>query len=168
MQKYELGGTRGTPMGELRDLSHGRCQCLGEADDIGRKAIAKLNADGRKPADDRINKIIAALKTHADTRRYEQAENIVKAFKKKLDGRGFTIVYTDPIERPPVPGYRKIDAERTIEVNKGAKSFQKVEETVRNFVKEPNSSAGQSGKHAEAIYKTEGMHKHLAETCKNP
>ncbi|KAF5859902.1 hypothetical protein ETB97_002216 [Aspergillus alliaceus] len=38
---------------------------MSEAQDIGTKAIVKLKANGREPADDRFNKMTAALKTHA-------------------------------------------------------------------------------------------------------
>ena len=139
---------------------------MSEAEDIGLKAINKLKADGREPADDRINKMTAALKTHADARRYDQAIKITQDFENEIGKKGFTLVYTDPIERPPVPGYKKIDAEQTIDVNKGKKGFHKVEETVRSFVKEKNS-AGFSGRHTELIYKTRDIHKHLAEACRN-
>ncbi|OGM48718.1 hypothetical protein ABOM_002038 [Aspergillus bombycis] len=138
---------------------------MSEAEDIGLKAINKLKADGREPVDDRINKMTAALQTHADARRYDQAITIAKDFEKEIGRKGFTVVYTDPIERPPVPGYRKIDAEQTIDVNKGRSGFDKVEETVKTFIKDKNS-AGFSGRHAELIYKTRDIHKHLAEACR--
>ncbi|KAB8244830.1 hypothetical protein BDV35DRAFT_394518 [Aspergillus flavus] len=51
---------------------------MSEAEDIATKAIAKLKADGREPADDRFNKMTAALKTHGDARRYDQAQKIAK------------------------------------------------------------------------------------------
>ncbi|KAL7923817.1 hypothetical protein ACQKWADRAFT_325560 [Trichoderma austrokoningii] len=97
------------------------------AQDIGLKAIAKLRADGKEPENDRISKIKSALKAHADARRSGQAGKISEAFEKYMHGKGFTIVYTDPIERPPVPGYRKIDTDRTIGENKDKPGFNKVE-----------------------------------------
>ncbi|KAE8385655.1 hypothetical protein BDV23DRAFT_190664 [Aspergillus alliaceus] len=136
-----------------------------EAQDIGTKAIAKLKADGREPADDRFNKMTAALKTHADARRYDQAQQIIKKFVKEMDTKGFSVAYTDPIERPPVPGYKKIDADQTISDNKAKAGFDKVEQWVRDYVTQFNS-AGQSLSHVEAITQTQGMHDHLAEACK--
>ncbi|KAF7157660.1 hypothetical protein CNMCM5623_002034 [Aspergillus felis] len=139
---------------------------MSEAEDIGVKAIAKLNADGRQPADDRVNKMIAALKTHGDARRYDQAQKIIKAFEEDMKKKGVTVAYTDPIERPPVPGYRKIDADRTISNNQGKAGFNdNVEKEVRGFVSKYNS-AGKSESHVDAITKTEEIHKHLAEACK--
>ncbi|GIJ88327.1 hypothetical protein Asppvi_007247 [Aspergillus pseudoviridinutans] len=139
---------------------------MSEAEDIGVKAIAKLNADGRQPADDRVNKMIAALKTHGDARRYDQALKITKAFEEEMTRKGFTVAYTDPIERPPVPGYRKIDADRTISDNQGNAGFNdKVEKVVKEYVSKYNS-AGLSKSHVESITKTEEVHKHLAEACK--
>lgn len=139
---------------------------MSEAEDIGLKAIAKLNADGRQPADDRVNKMIAALKTHGDARRYDQALKITKAFEEEMTRKGFTVAYTDPIERPPVPGYRKIDADRTVSDNQGNAGFNdKVEKEVREYVSKYNS-AGLSKSHVESITKTEKVHKHLAEACK--
>ncbi|QKX54055.1 uncharacterized protein TRUGW13939_01138 [Talaromyces rugulosus] len=135
-----------------------------EAEVIGTKAIAQLKKDG-KPADDRSNKMIAALKTHADARRYDQAQNILEGFSKYMGGKRFTIVYTDPIERPPVPGYRKIDVDRTISDNQGRAGFNKVEEVVKNFVTKENS-AKISLSHVQAIVKTDEIHEHLAEACK--
>ncbi|KAF5858682.1 hypothetical protein ETB97_003897 [Aspergillus alliaceus] len=136
-----------------------------EAQDIGTKAIAKLKADGREPADDRFNKMTAALKTHADARRYDQAQKIIDQFVKEMKIKGFSVAYTDPIERPPVPGYKKIDADQTISDNKAKAGFDKVEQWVRDYVTQFNS-AGQSLSHVEAITQTQGMHDHLAEACK--
>lgn len=139
---------------------------MSEADNIATKAIAKLKADGREPADDRFNKMTAALKTHGDARRYDQAQKIAKKFEKEMSDGGFSAAYTDPIERPPVPGYRKIDADQTIRDNTGRMGFDKVEQKVRDYVTNFNS-AGQSLSHFEAIVKTQGMHDHLAEACRN-
>lgn len=83
-----------------------------------------------------------------------------------MSGGGFSAAYTDPIERPPVPGYRKIDADQTIRDNTGRMGFDKVEQKVRDYVTNFNS-AGQSLIHFEAIVKTQGMHDHLAEACRN-
>lgn len=138
---------------------------MSEAEDIGTKAIAKLHADSKTPADDRINKMIAALRAHADARRYDQAQKITKAFAEFMEKKGFTVAYTDPIERPPVPGYRKIDADKTISDNQGKQGFDKVEQEVKDYVSKFNT-AGQSLSHVEAITKTQGMHDHLAEACK--
>ncbi|GFF29545.1 hypothetical protein IFM61606_10377 [Aspergillus udagawae] len=139
---------------------------MSEAEDIGTKAIAKLNADGRQPAGDRVNKMTTALKTHADARRYDQAQKITKAFENEMQKKGITVAYTDPIERPPVPGYRKIDADQTISNNQDKAGFNdKMEKTVREYVSKYNS-AGTSKSHVEAIAKTEQMHKHFAEACK--
>lgn len=80
--------------------------------------------------------------------------------------KGITVAYTDPIERPAVPGYRKIDADQTISNNQDKAGFNdKMEKTVREYVSKYNS-AGTSKSHVEAIAKTEQMHKHLAEACK--
>ncbi|CAI7608730.1 unnamed protein product [Penicillium discolor] len=55
-----------------------------------------------KPLDKyRVNRMLATLKTHADARRYDQAEKIATDFKE-LATKGYTAAYTDPIERPPV------------------------------------------------------------------
>ncbi|KAE8140451.1 hypothetical protein BDV38DRAFT_239720 [Aspergillus pseudotamarii] len=139
---------------------------MSEAEDIALKAIAKLKADGKEPADDRFNKMTAALKTHGDARRYDQAQKIAKDFEEKMTKLGgFSVAYTDPIERPPVPGYRKIDADQTISDNTGRVGFDKVEQTVRDHVAKFNS-AGHSPSHVEAIVKTQDVHDHLAEACR--
>jgi hypothetical protein len=135
-----------------------------EAEVIGTKAIAQLKKDG-KPADDRLNKMIAALKTHADARRYDQAQAVVKKFSDYMATKGFTFAYTDPIERPPVPGYRKIDTDRTVSDNQGKAGFDKVEEVVKKFVSDKNSAKESLG-HVQAIVKTDDIHKHLAKACK--
>jgi hypothetical protein len=135
-----------------------------EAEDIGTKAIAQLKKDG-KPADDRLDKMMAALKTHADARRYDQAQYILEEFSKYIANKGFTVAYTDPIERPPVPGYRKIDTDRTISDNQGKAGFDKVEEVVKKFVSDKNSAKESLG-HVQAIVKTDDIHKHLAKACK--
>jgi hypothetical protein len=68
--------------------------------------------------------------------------------------------------RPPVPGYRKIDADQTISNNQGKAGFNNnVEKEVREYVSKYNS-AGQSKSNVEAIAKTQEIHKHLAEACK--
>ncbi|RHZ55469.1 hypothetical protein CDV55_101875 [Aspergillus turcosus] len=138
---------------------------MGEAQDVGTKAIDKLKDDGREPADDRVNKLTAALKAHADARRYDQARRIAGAFEEYMRGNKFSVAYTDPIERPPVPGYRKIDVDKTISDNKGKSGFDKVEQKVRDYVSKYNS-AGQSLSHVEAITETDGIHDHFAEACK--
>ncbi|KAJ5459059.1 hypothetical protein N7530_011003 [Penicillium desertorum] len=135
------------------------------AEDIGKKAIAKLKANKNANADDRINKTLAALKAHADARRYDVAQKIVEKFETEMKAKGISVVYTDPIERPPVPGYRKIDTDKTISENMDKVGFSKMEKVVRDFVKKYNS-AGTSLSHVEAIAQTQGMHDHLAEACK--
>ncbi|EEP79267.1 predicted protein [Uncinocarpus reesii 1704] len=135
-----------------------------EAADIGTKAIAKLKAEGREPADDRVNKMIAALKTHGDARRYDQARMITTAFQNEMNKRRFTAALTAPIERPPVPGYRKIDAVQTISDNAGRAGFQKIESDVRDYVTNFNS-AGLSKSHVDAIVKTQDVHNHFAQVC---
>ncbi|KAB8266984.1 hypothetical protein BDV30DRAFT_55779 [Aspergillus minisclerotigenes] len=139
---------------------------MSEAEDIAIKALAKLKADGREPADDRFNKMTAALKAHGDARRYDQAQKITKDFEQQMrTWGGFSVAYTDPIERPPVPGYRKIDADQTIRDNAGRVGFDKVEQRVRDYVTTSNS-ARVSRSHVEAIIKTQNVHDHLAEACK--
>ncbi|KAE8404903.1 hypothetical protein BDV37DRAFT_282436 [Aspergillus pseudonomiae] len=138
---------------------------MSEAEDIAMKAIAKLKADGREPADDRFNKMTAALKTHADARRYDQAQRISAEFAKFMKGKGFSAAYTDPIERPPVPGYKKIDADQTISDNEGRVGFDKIEQEVRDYVTNQNSGK-ESRSHVEAIFRAQGMHDHLAEACR--
>ncbi|KAL7902432.1 hypothetical protein HDV63DRAFT_399508 [Trichoderma sp. SZMC 28014] len=135
------------------------------AQDIGLKAIAKLRADGKEPGNDRINKITSVLKAHADARRFDQAGHICKAFEEYMKGKGFSVVYTDPIERPPVPGYRKIDTDETIADNQNKAGFDKVEQKVLDFVKRENS-AGNSLSHVETILKTDATHDHFAAACK--
>jgi hypothetical protein len=138
---------------------------MSEAEDIGTKAIAQLKADGREPADDRVNKMIAALQTHADARRYDQAQKIATAFEQYMTKKNFIVAYTDPIERPPVPGYKKIDADQTINANQGSAGFNtKVEQEVRDYVTKFNS-AGLALSHVEAITKTQDIHDHLALAC---
>ncbi|KJK65772.1 hypothetical protein P875_00022190 [Aspergillus parasiticus SU-1] len=61
---------------------------MSEAKDVAIKAIAKLKADGREPADDRFNTMTAALKTHGDARRYDQVQKITKEFEKKMSKGG--------------------------------------------------------------------------------
>ncbi|KAF7585363.1 hypothetical protein BBP40_011115 [Aspergillus hancockii] len=87
-----------------------------------------------EPADDRFNKITAALKTHTDARRYDQAQKITEKFESEMEKKGFSVTYTDPIERPPVPGYKKIDTDQTISNNKAKAGFDKVEQWVRDYV----------------------------------
>ncbi|UKZ59240.1 uncharacterized protein TrAtP1_000558 [Trichoderma atroviride] len=76
------------------------------AQGLGLKAIAKLRADGKEPNNDRISKIKSALKAHADARRFDQAGKISRAFEKYMRGKGFSVVYTDLIERAPPPPYQ--------------------------------------------------------------
>ena len=68
----------------------------------------------------------------------------------------FSMACTDPIERPPVPGYRKIDADQTIRDNTDRAGFDKLEETVRDHVAKYNSGK-LSLSHVEANVKTQGV-----------
>lgn len=64
-----------------------------------------------------------------------------------------------------MPGYRKIDADKTILNNKGTAGFDEgMEKWVRDFVTEYNT-AKQSPSHIQAIYKADDVHKHIAEAC---
>ncbi|KAJ5705768.1 hypothetical protein N7536_001457 [Penicillium majusculum] len=109
--------------------------------------------------------MLATLKTHADARRYDQAEKIATDFKKELATKGYTAAYTDPIERPPVPDYRKIDADQTISDNEDAAGFNEgMEQWMRKYVAVSNA-ARQSPSHIQVIYKADDVHKHIVEAC---
>lgn len=82
-----------------------------------------------------------------------------------MRGKGFSVVYTDLIEWPPVPGYRKIDTDKTIGENKNKAGFNKVDQVILDFVKRENS-AGTSLSHVDALLKTDDVHAHFAAACK--
>lgn len=77
----------------------------------------------------------------------------------------FSVAYTDLIERPPVPGYWKIDVDKTISDTKGKAGFDKVEHEVRGYISKYNS-AGQSLSYVKAITEMDSMHDHFAKACK--
>jgi hypothetical protein len=52
-----------------------------------------------------------------------------------MEKKWLTAVYTDPIEIPPVPGYRKVDTDQTIRDNKAKVGLtDKVEQEVKGFI----------------------------------
>lgn len=104
---------------------------MSEAEDIGMKAISKVGAN--KPIG-RATMMLAALKTHANARHCDQAERFAAKFRDEIKKKGITVAYTDPIERPPVPGYRKIDTDKRIIDTQATVGFDKVQQAVMNFV----------------------------------
>lgn len=137
---------------------------MDEANDIGEKAIDQLKKDG-KGDNDHLKRMTAALEVHYNARRADQAEKINKAFEVYMKKNKFDVKYTGLIERPPVSGYRKIDAGETINANKNKVGFGKVEPKVMSFVADQNS-AGQGKTHLDAIFKSKDIHQHLANACK--
>lgn len=139
---------------------------MGEAEKIITNAISKLKADGREPDKVVTNRMLAALQAHANTRRCDQAQKITKKFTDFMQAKGFSVVLTDPIERPPVPAYKQIDVEKTISDNQGKAGFDyELEEKVRGYIETENSSKT-SKKHVEAITKALKVYNNLAEACR--
>ncbi|EED13985.1 hypothetical protein TSTA_102150 [Talaromyces stipitatus ATCC 10500] len=111
-------------------------------------------------------RLLAALQTHANARRYDQAQKIKAKFTKFMQDKGFPVALTEPIERPPIPSYQQVEIDQTISDNQGRAGFNtELEQTVRDFVKTENS-AGFSKKHVETIEKALNVYNNLAEACK--
>ena len=81
---------------------------MSEAEKITANAISKLEADGREPDKAVTSSMLAALQTHANARRYDQAQKITDKFSKFMQSKGFSVALTT-IARPPVPTYQQVD-----------------------------------------------------------
>jgi hypothetical protein len=109
--------------------------------------------------------MLAALQTHANARRYDQAQKITTKFTDFMQDRGFSVALTDLIERPPVPTYQQVDIDQTISDNEGRPGFStKLEQTVRDFVTNENTSDKAKG-HVNAIKKALNVYNNLAAAC---
>ncbi|KAI7970546.1 hypothetical protein EIK77_004572 [Talaromyces pinophilus] len=129
---------------------------MSEAEQITTKAISKLKADGREPGKAVTNRMLAALQTHENARRYDQAQKITTKFTDFMQDRGFSVALTDLIERPPVPTYQQVDIDQTISDNEGRPGF--------SFVTNENTSDKAKG-HVNAIKKALNVYNNLAAAC---
>jgi len=134
---------------------------MAETRDILTEIRAKYVADG-KPLSKRWFGIIDSLQILADGRRCDMALRIVAAFETEF--KGWEIVKTDPIKRPYVPSYQKIDTDQTISRNRGKLGFEKVEQQIRDFI--PKFNSGKSAKsHFQAILSTDQSREHAISIC---
>jgi hypothetical protein len=134
---------------------------MDEAERIVEKVQAQLTSKGQPISNDRYQALQDALKVHANARRYDQATKIVDQFDTWAKGKGYNVKLGDEISRPPVPPYRKIDSEATVQENSLA--GDKADE-VRNWVATQNA-AGQSKSHVAAISTASDMAKKFAAAC---
>lgn len=138
---------------------------MSKAEEITTNAISKYKVDGRVPAQDIINRIFAAIQIHATARESDLAQSITAKFVKFLEGKGFTAVLTDPIEKPPLPTYQEWDIDRTISENQGKDGFNaEFEQEVRDFV-QVTTSTGRPNTHFRAVIKALNVYKNLAMAC---
>ncbi|KUL81864.1 hypothetical protein ZTR_09969 [Talaromyces verruculosus] len=91
---------------------------------------------------DIISKIFSAIQIHAAARESDLAQSINAEFVRFREGKGFTAVLTDPIEKPPLPTHQEWDTNTTISKNQGKDGFNaEFEQQVRNFVQVTTSTS---------------------------
>lgn len=138
---------------------------MSKAEEITKNAISKYQADGRVPAQDIIGRIFSAIQIHAAARESDLAQSVTAEFVRFLEGKGFTAVLTDPIEKPPLPAYQEWDVDRTISENQGKDGFNaEFEQQVRNFV-QVTTSTGRPKAHFKAVIKALNVYENLAMAC---
>lgn len=102
---------------------------------------------------DIIIRVFPAIQIHAAARESDLAKSITAEFVRLLEGKGFTAVLTNPIEKPPLPTYQEWDIDRTIRGNQGKDGFNaEFEQQVRNFV-QVTTSTGRHNAHFKAVMK---------------
>jgi hypothetical protein len=139
---------------------------MSKAEEITTNAISQIRADGREPDKDRTQRLLTALKTHANARRCDQAQVVTQKFVDFMTnkGKGYTVALTT-INEPPIPQYDRIDVDQTILDNQGKAGFNsKLEQTVRDFVGKENKSKD-SLKHVNPIKKALSVYNNLAQAC---
>ena len=90
------------------------------------------------------------------------AQSITAEFVRFLEGKGFTAVLTDPIEKPPLPTHQEWDTNTTISENQGKDGFNaEFEQQVRSFV-QVKTSTGRPNAHSRAVIEALKVYENLA------
>ncbi|EEA27405.1 hypothetical protein TMatcc_004307 [Talaromyces marneffei ATCC 18224] len=139
---------------------------MSKAEEITKNAISKLNVDGREPAQGVINRMLAAIQTHATARQIDLMKSLTSELTLFLQLNGFSAVLTDPIEKPPIATYQELDIDGTIRENQGKTGFNtEFELTLRTFIINKVKATGRPKTHLNTVLKALSVYKNLAEVC---